>query len=55
MADPQNIASSLFTNEYRDRKLANKHVNYRVPQGVGSVSDCPLCLLLFLDITFKAG
>ena len=38
MAENSGVASSLFTNDYRDRKLSNKHVNYHAPPGVGSVS-----------------
>ncbi|KAK9805895.1 hypothetical protein WJX73_002352 [Symbiochloris irregularis] len=39
MVDVHNVADSLFTNEYRDRKLAGKTTGTRTPAGVGSCFD----------------
>ena len=40
MVDVHDVATSLFTNEYRDRKLAGKLSATKTPKGVGSVSPC---------------
>ena len=55
MDDTHGVAASLFVNEYRDRKLANKPLNFRAPKGVGSVSDAQLLVSSEIIVSFSSA